>query len=228
VSPTTAESNKDDYDFDEYEDDDEQPLSYPDFDDPVDATGQAIDSQPAYDRVINTERMLPQNGEFQPVPVFGWTVAPNGRPKGHYDKDPALNSLTYDVRFPDGNVKEYAANVIAQNLLNQIDDKGFWTTMVESVVDHRTTEDAVHRDDMYTVSHNGTKRIRQTTCGWQLLVKWKDGSKQWVPLLVLKASNPVDVAEYGLGFWILSIRSSCCCQCEKLLEVSTHCVTNQG
>jgi hypothetical protein len=50
---------------------------------------------------------------------------------------------------------------------------------------------------MYAISHNGTKRIRQTTYGWQLLVKWKDGSKQWVPLSVLKASNPVDVAEYA-------------------------------
>jgi hypothetical protein len=30
-----------------------------------------------------------------------------------------------------------------------------------------------------------------------LLVQWKDGSKQWVPLTVLKASNPVDVAEYA-------------------------------
>jgi hypothetical protein len=108
-----------------------------------------------------------------------------------------MNSMTYDVRFPDGDVKEYAANIIAENLLNQIDDKGFSTTMVESVVDHRKTDAAVAPADMYTISHNGTKRIRQTTCGWQLLVKWKDGSKQWVPLSVLKDSNPVDVAEYA-------------------------------
>jgi hypothetical protein len=49
VSPPTdePEPSKDEYDFEEYADDDEQPLSFPDFDDPVDATGRAIDSQPA-------------------------------------------------------------------------------------------------------------------------------------------------------------------------------------
>jgi hypothetical protein len=172
-------------------------LSFPDFDDPVDATGRAIDSQPTYNRMINTELMLPQNGEYQPVTVVRQTVGPSGRPEGQYHVDPAMNSMTYNVRFPDGDVKEYAANIIAENLLNQINDEGFSTTMVEAVVDHRKTDAAVAPDDMYTISHNGTKRIRQTTCGWQLLVKWKDGSKQWVPLSVLKDSNPVDVAKYA-------------------------------
>jgi hypothetical protein len=167
------------------------------FDNPIDATGRAIDSQPAYDRMINTELMLLQNGEYQPIIVIGRTVGPSGRPEGQYHEDLAMNSMTYDVQFPHGDVKEYAANIIAKNLLNQINDKGFSTTMVQSVVDHRKTDAAVNKDDMYTVSHNGTKRIRQTTCDWQLLVvKWKDSSKQWVPLSVLKASNPVDVAEY--------------------------------
>jgi hypothetical protein len=59
VSPPMDEPSKDEYDFEEYADDDEQPLSFPDFDDPVDATGRAIDSQPAYDHMINTELMLP-------------------------------------------------------------------------------------------------------------------------------------------------------------------------
>jgi len=33
--------------------------------------------------------------------------------------------------------------------------------------------------------------------GWKLLVRWKDGSEQWVPLKLLKESNPVDVAEFA-------------------------------
>jgi hypothetical protein len=107
VSPPTDESNKEDYDYEEYEDNDESPLAYPDFDDPVDATGRAIDSQSAYNRLINTELMLPQNGEFQPVTVVGRTIGPSGHPEGQYDDDPTRNSLTYDVHFPtDGDVKE--------------------------------------------------------------------------------------------------------------------------
>jgi hypothetical protein len=50
--------------------------------------------------------------------------------------------------------------------------------------------------DKYIVSRNGTKRIRQTTVGWKFLVKWTNGGRQWIPLKILKESNPVQVAEY--------------------------------
>ncbi|KAL7557788.1 hypothetical protein ACA910_013065 [Epithemia clementina (nom. ined.)] len=35
--------------------------------------------------------------------------------------------------------------------------------------------------------------------GWKLLVSWKDGSSTWVPLKDLKASNPIEVAEYAVA-----------------------------
>jgi hypothetical protein len=41
-----------------------------------------------------------------------------------------------------------------------------------------------------TTNAQGVKRMRKTTCGWQLLVQWHDGAKQWIPLSVLKESNP--------------------------------------
>ena len=44
--------------------------------------------------------------------------------------------MIYEVEFQDGMVKEYAANVIAQNLLSQIDSEGFSNTAFDSVVYH--------------------------------------------------------------------------------------------
>ena len=44
---------------------------------------------------------------------------------GTYDNDPVINSIVYDVEFPDGTIREYAANVIAQNMLTQVDEDGF-------------------------------------------------------------------------------------------------------
>jgi hypothetical protein len=195
ASPPLAETIKD-YDFESYEDDDEMPFSMPEFDDPVDATGRALDSQPAYDKLINAELMLPQNGEYQPVTVIGRTVGPNGRPKGNYDEVPLMNTMTYNVRFPDSDVKEYSANVISENMLNQVDDEGFSMTKIQCIIDHRTTDEALTIDNMYTVNAQGVKRMRNTTCGWQLLVKWHDNSKQWLSLSILKESNPIEVAEY--------------------------------
>jgi len=41
--------------------------------------------------------------------------------------------------------------------------------------------------------------MRQTTVGWSFLVKFGDGSQQWVALNVLKESNPVQVGEYVIA-----------------------------
>jgi hypothetical protein len=45
----------------------------------------------------------------------------------------------------------------------------------------------------------GTKRMRQTTVRWKFLVKWANGSRQWIDLKILKESNPVQVAEYTMA-----------------------------
>ena len=41
--------------------------------------------------------------------------------------------------------------------------------------------------------------MRQTTAGWNLLVQWKNGTQEWVPLKILKKSNPIEVAEFAVA-----------------------------
>ncbi len=42
------------------------------------------------------------------------------------------------------------------------------------------------------------------TLGWKLLVKWADGSCQWMDLCLLKTSNPVQVIldEPAFAWWV--------------------------
>ena len=40
---------------------------------------------------------------------------------GTYLDNAFLNTITYDVEFPVGLVKEYGANIIAENMLTQVD-----------------------------------------------------------------------------------------------------------
>ena len=47
-----------------------------------------------------------------------------------------FSTQSYDVEFPDGQVKEYAANIIAENMLTQVDSDGMSTTLMEAIVDH--------------------------------------------------------------------------------------------
>ena len=77
--------------------------------------------------------------------------------------------MIYDLEFPDEAVKEYIANIIAENMLTQVDSDGFTMTMMEGIIDHKKDTDvAVSKNDMYVVTRRGQQRLRITTCGWKL------------------------------------------------------------
>ena len=47
-------------------------------------------------------------------------------------------------------------------------------------------------------TNTGTKRRKETTKGWELLIRWKDGGTDWIALKDAKESYPVKVAEYAV------------------------------
>ena len=102
----------------------------------------------------------------------------------------------YDVRFPDGAIKQYAANIIAENLYTQVDHEGHRYLMLDAIVDHKKLPEAVSVKDQYFTTNTGRRKFRQTTIGWELCVLWKSGEEQWLPLKQLKESNPIEVADY--------------------------------
>ena len=99
-----------------------------------------------------------------------WILKSNGR-------------IIYDVEFPDGQVKEYAANIIAENMLTQVDSDGMSTTLMEAIVDHRRDDEkALQHHDKYVQTKDGRRHLRKTTKGWELLINWKDKSESWIKL----------------------------------------------
>jgi hypothetical protein len=93
--------------------------------------------------------------------MIGQTIGPGGKTMGSYNDD---------VEFGDGEVKEYAANVIAENLLNQVDDEGFTITHLQAIVDYRKNDTALAGTNAFATTKRGETRIRKTTHGWDLLV----------------------------------------------------------
>eukprot|EP00957_Ditylum_brightwellii_P182443 13898526-Ditylum_brightwellii.AAC.1 len=75
-----------------------------------DATGTLIDQQPAYNKIINADMQLHHQDHITTGKVKRRALAPNGRTAGSYHDNPMRNSTIYKVEFPDGEVKEYAAN----------------------------------------------------------------------------------------------------------------------
>ena len=84
-----------------------------------------IDDYDDFDGYLNAEVLLPQNGEhMRAAKVVGRAKDIDGISMGQYDPNPYLDSRVYDVMFPDGAVEQYAANVLADNLLSQVDEEG--------------------------------------------------------------------------------------------------------
>jgi Reverse transcriptase (RNA-dependent DNA polymerase) len=121
----------------------------------------------------------------------------DGRPVGVSHSNPLLDSRKYEVEYIDGHVEELTANLIAENLISQVDEEGRRQMMLTAIIDHRKLKDAIPQSQGTYVNSYGVKRRKTTTRGWELLVEWRDGSSDWVSLKDLKDSYPVELAIYA-------------------------------
>ena len=64
---------------------------------------------------------------------------------------------------------------------------------MEAIVDHKMTDDAVQKEDMYFMLR-GRQHMRHTANGCMLCVQWKDKSTSWEKLSDMKESYPIEVA----------------------------------
>ena len=91
-----------------------------------------------------------------------------------------------------------AANAIAEAMFASVDEEGHRHLLLDSILDTRRSREAIQKEDAFVVSSNGTRRRKETTKGWDVLVQWKDGSTTWNKLKDVKDSYPVELAEYSV------------------------------
>ena len=153
------------------------------------------------DPYLNMELGLPRgtDGELHHATVKRRRVDDDGNPIGSSHKNPILDSREYDVEFLDGTVEILTANIIAENLLAQVDEEGHRQLLLDKIIDFRKDSSAVPKGNETIVTRNGVTRKRMTTRGWELCVIWKDGSTDWVSLKDLKESYPVDIAQFAIN-----------------------------
>ena len=119
---------------------------------------------------------------------------------GKYDTNPYHNSVLYEVEFDDGQVREYSANVIAESMLAQVDSDGFTLKLMDGIVDHKVDHAlAISKADRWVYNRHGWWRLRKTTAGWWLLVRWKDENETWMKLSDMKESYPIETADYAIS-----------------------------
>ena len=118
---------------------------------------------------------------------------------GKSHDNPVLNTAVYNIETPDGNIHEYTANVIAQNLWNQVDDDGYNYNSLYEVIGHRRNDDAISQEAGFFETSNGIRRKVITTKGWDFNVKWESGETSYISLKDIKEHNPAEIAEYVLA-----------------------------
>ena len=107
---------------------------------------------------------------------------------------------------------------------------------MEGIIDYKHDDSvAIPKMDKYTTTLRGQRRLRKTTAGRKLLVKWRDQSESWVKLSELKESDPVETAEFaklrgiddepGFAWWVphtLKKRNAIISAMKVRLQRTTH------
>jgi hypothetical protein len=154
--------------------------------------------QNAIDQYLHAEVKLPIAGEMKNGRVIKRKRDVNGDLVGKSSSNPYMDTRRYIVSFEDDMESEYAANVIAENMLSRCDHERNQHALLRHIIDHKSDSTAVPREEGFAWNR-GRKSPRRTTKGWKLCVEWKDGSTSWEPLSALKESIPVEVAEYAIA-----------------------------
>jgi hypothetical protein len=151
------------------------------------------------DQYLQMELALPRDGDGPTLArVKKRLKDSDGKPIGVAHQNPILDTRIFEVEFLDGYTVSMTANAIAEHLFAQVDSEGRRLLLIDEIVDHRKSDEAVTEADAFITSRNGRKHHRRTTKGWELLVRWKDGAETWTTLKDLKESYLVLVAEYAV------------------------------
>ncbi len=152
----------------------------------------------ADEQFLRMELALPREGDSSMLArVRKRMKDKDGKAVGIAHSNPILDTRVFEVEYMDGYTVSMTANAIAEHLFSQVDSEGRRLLLIDEIMDHRKSDQAVEIADGFITSANGRRHRRRTTKGWELLVRWKDGDQTWVPLKDLKESYIVLVAEYA-------------------------------
>jgi len=132
--------------YEPYKDDESKPIKEPKAD--------AVNAE-EFNRYLSARVQLQCNGEMMSGRVVKRKRDAKGNLIGTRNPNPILDTSMYEVEFDDGHTKAFAANLIAEAIYKQVDDEACSYRIVDEIVDHRETAEAVKPDDGFFVNRQG-------------------------------------------------------------------------
>ena len=74
--------------------------------------------------------------------VIGLCLDRNGNTIGQAHNNSVLNTLMYEVKFNDGTSGVYAANILAENMWQSMNDEGYHEDLLHAIIDHWFSKNA--------------------------------------------------------------------------------------
>jgi hypothetical protein len=128
-----------------------------------------VDDVETYDKYLNAEFVINRGDERIRVRVNKRARTDNCNVIGQAHKNPMFDTREYECILDNRTIKRYSANIIAENLYSQCDDKGHSFVLLAEIIDHKKDASAISIADGFTTSQNGNRVPKKMTRGWQLL-----------------------------------------------------------
>ena len=145
----------------------------------------------SYDNYISMELALDRGGKKPEYARFKKRLKDNqGRPIRIASENPILDTIMYEIEYQDGHTEALAANLISGDLFTQVDQEGNRSVLFDEIVDVRIDGTYLLQQYEFVTMSSGTQRRVTTTKGWEINIKWKDGSTTWNKLEDIKDLYP--------------------------------------
>ena len=102
-----------------------------------------------YDKYISARLMLPQGDSMAKATVIGQKRDADRELIGNTHPNLILDTGLYEVQFEDGHFNTFSTNIIAENIFEQVDNEGRTMLLMDEIVDHHKTKDAVTHENHY-------------------------------------------------------------------------------
>jgi hypothetical protein len=191
-----------------------------------------IDSEQSFmendDALVGLKIPIARGGEILEGTIQQRKRNHDGSLVGSHNPNIMLDSCVYEVEFPDGFRQDYTTNVLIENLFSHIDEDGVTSMMLKGITDYKMDDSAIRKPNGTYVDKYGITKKVITTKGWKIQVEWSDGTCSWVPLSLVKESNPLELAQFAVSrnidsepafaWWVLHVLK----KARHIVKATTH------
>jgi hypothetical protein len=82
----------------------------------------------------------------------------NGKPVSRASNNLISDTRVFEVEYLDGYTTTMSANTITGNMFAQVDHEGGRPLLLDEIIDHRSTKDAITQVDAFLNAPNGRRR----------------------------------------------------------------------